>query len=137
MLRLFLRAKIHRARVTRCDLDYVGSVTIDRELLTAADLLPLEQVDVYNLTRGTRFTTYCIPGEPGGGEIGVNGAAAHLAGVGDLVIIAAYTLLDREDVPHHRARVVLVDEANAVTEVRVQTPFDDPRGADTDEGTGV
>ena len=124
MHRIFLRAKIHRARVTRSDLDYVGSISIDRDLLEAADLLPLEQVDVYNLTRGTRFTTYCIAGTPGGGEIGVNGAAAHLAKSGDLVIVAAYCQLDREDVPHHRARVILVDDANRVTEVRDQTPFD-------------
>jgi aspartate 1-decarboxylase len=125
MLRSFLRAKIHRARVTRCDLDYVGSITIDSDLLAAADLLPLEQVDVYNITRGTRFTTYCIPGEAGAGEIGINGAAAHLVHVGDLVIVAAYCQLDREDIPHHRARVVLVDSANRVAEIREQTPFDE------------
>lgn len=126
MLRPFLRAKIHRARVTRCDLDYVGSITIDRDLLEAADLLPLEEVDVYNITRGTRFTTYCIPGPPGGGEIGVNGAAAHLAEVDDLVIVAAYCQLDREDIPHHRARVVLVNDLNRIAEIREQTPFDLP-----------
>jgi len=126
MLRPFLRAKIHRARVTRCDLDYVGSITIDRDLLEAADLLPLEEVDVYNITRGTRFTTYCIPGAAGGREIGVNGAAAHLAAVDDLVIVAAYCQLDREDIPHHRARIVLVDDRNRVAEIREQTPFDLP-----------
>ncbi len=126
MLRPFLRAKIHRARVTRCDLDYEGSITIDRDLLEAADLLPLEKVDVYNVTRGTRFTTYCISGSPGGGEIGVNGAAAHLAETGDLVIVCAYCQLDREDVPVHRARVVLLDGDNRVREVIVRTPFDLP-----------
>ena len=120
MLRTFLRAKVHRARVTRCDVDYVGSVSIDR------DLLPLEQVDVYNITRGTRLTTYCIPAPPGSGEIGLNGAAAHLAEVGDLVIVAAYCHLDREDLPHHRARIVLVDGGNRVLEVREQSPFDLP-----------
>lgn len=123
MLRPFLRAKIHRARVTRCDVNYVGSITVDRDLLEACDLLPLEQVEVYNITGGTRFTTYCIPGPPGSGEVGINGAAAHLAQAGDFVIIAAYCELDREDIPHHRANVVLVDERNRVTEVRVQTPF--------------
>jgi aspartate 1-decarboxylase len=128
MLRPFLRAKIHRARVTRCDPDYVGSVTIDRDLLEACDLLALEQVDVYNITRGTRFTTYCIPSPPGSGEVGVNGAAAQLAKIGDLVIIAAYCHLDREDIPRHRARTVLVDEGNRVAEVREQTPFDLPEG---------
>ncbi len=126
MLRPFLRAKIHRARVTRCDVDYVGSITLDRDLLDAADLLPLEQVDVYNITTGDRFTTYCIPGESGSGEVGINGAAAHLAKVGDLVIVAAYCQVDREDLPHHRARVVLVGDGNRIAEVREQTPFGHP-----------
>ena len=126
MLRPFLRAKIHRARVTRADPDYVGSISIDTDLLAAADLLPLEQVDVYNLTRGTRFTTYCLAGKAGSGEIGVNGAAAHLAKTGDLVIVAAYCELDRDEIPSHRARVVLVQGRNAIAEVRVQSPFDLP-----------
>jgi len=126
MLRPFLRAKIHRARVTRADLDYVGSITVDLDLLEAADLLPLEQVDVYNISRGTRFTTYCLAGRRGSGEIGINGAAAHLATAGDLVIVAAYCHLDREDVPGHRARVVLVDGDNRVADILEQTPFDIP-----------
>ncbi|MFN3414202.1 MAG: aspartate 1-decarboxylase [Thermoanaerobaculum sp.] len=126
MLRPFLRAKIHRAQVTRSELHYVGSITVDAELLAAADMLPLEEVEVYNITRGTRFSTYCIPGKPGSGEIGINGAAAHLAHVGDLVIICAYCFLDREELPHHRARVVLVDEANRVGQVLLKTPFDEP-----------
>lgn len=125
MLRPFLRAKIHRARVTRCDVHYVGSITLDRQLLDAADLRPLEQVDVYNVTTGGRFTTYCIAGPPGSGEVGLNGAAAHLAQVGDLIIVAAYCLLDREDLPHHRARIVLIGDHNRIAEVREQTPFDD------------
>lgn len=126
MLRPFLRAKIHRARVTRSELHYVGSITIDADLMAAADLLPLEEVEVYNITRGTRFSTYCIPGKAGSGEVGINGAAAHLAHVGDLVIVCAYCLLDREEIPHHRARVVLVGEENRVGEVRLATPFDQP-----------
>jgi aspartate 1-decarboxylase len=126
MLRPFLRAKLHRARVTRADLHYVGSITLDATLLEAADLLPLEQVEVYNITRGTRFSTYCIPGKPGSGEVGINGAAAHLAHVGDLVIVCAYCLLDREEIPEHRARVVLVAEGNRVGEVRLVSPFDEP-----------
>jgi aspartate 1-decarboxylase len=129
MMRPFLRAKLHGARVTRSDLNYVGSITIDTDLMDAADLLVLEQVDVYNITRGTRFTTYCIPGRAGSGEIGVNGAAAHLAEVGDLVIVAAYCWLDREDIPEHKARVVLLDPANRVGEVREQSPFDSPEPA--------
>lgn len=126
MLRPFLRSKIHRARVTFKDLHYVGSITIDRDLLEAADLLPLEQVEVYNISRGTRFTTYCIPGEAGSGVIGINGAAAHLAEKGDLVIVAAYCQLGREDIPGHRARVVLVNDHNHISEVRLQSPFDLP-----------
>ena len=126
MRRPFLRAKLHRARVTRCELDYVGSITIDRDLLEAADLLPLERVDVYNLTRGTRFTTYCIAGKAGSGEVGINGAAAHQAAVGDLVIVAAYCDLDREDIPHHRARVVLLDGDNRIVRVLAQSPFELP-----------
>ncbi len=125
MMRPFLRAKLHRVRVTRADLDYVGSISIDADLLQAADLLPLEQVDVYNLTRGTRFTTYCLSAPAGSGEIGINGAAAHLAQPGDLVIVAAYAWLDREELPHHRALVVLVDADNRITEVRRPSPFDD------------
>jgi aspartate 1-decarboxylase len=126
MLRPFLRAKIHRARVTRSDLDYVGSITIDRDVMAAADLLGLEQVDVYNITTGARFTTYCLVGPPASGEIGINGAAAHHAKVGDLVIIAAYCQLDSEDIPGHRAQVVLVDGDNRIIEVRTQSPFDLP-----------
>ncbi len=126
MLRPFLRGKLHRARVTRADLHYMGSITIDRLLLEAADFLPLEQVEVYNITRGTRFATYCIAGAPGSGEVGINGAAAHLAHVGDLVIVCAYCLLDREEIPQHRAKVVLVADGNRVGEVRTVTPFDEP-----------
>jgi aspartate 1-decarboxylase len=129
MMRPFLRAKLHRVRVTRCDLDYVGSISIDRNLLEAADLLPLEQVEVYNLTQGTRFTTYCILAPAGSGEIGINGAAAHLAKPSDLVIVAAYCWLDREEIPHHRARVVLVDGDNRPLEIRRQSPFDEPEAA--------
>ena len=126
MLRPFLRAKIHRARVTRCDVEYMGSITIDRELLGVADLLPLERVEVYNLTRGTRFSTYCIVGAAGSGEIGINGAAAHLCEPDDHVIIAGYCMLDREDLPRHVARLVFVDDHNRVVEVRESSPFDLP-----------
>jgi aspartate 1-decarboxylase len=124
MRRAFLRTKIHRARVTRSDLDYVGSITLDEDLLAAASLLPLEQVDIYNITRGTRFATYCLPGPAGSGEVGINGAAAHLVSAGDLVIIAAYCELEVTEIGDHRARVVLVDTNNRVTEIREQTPFD-------------
>jgi aspartate 1-decarboxylase len=126
MLRPFLRATIDRARVTRCDADRAASITIDAQLLAACDVLPLERVEVHNLTQGTSFSSYCTPGAPGKGGIAFNGAMADLAAVGDLVVIAAYCQLDREDVPHHRARVVQVDDANRLTQVREYTPFDHP-----------
>jgi len=112
MHRTFLRAKIHRATVTTADLHYEGSISIDRTLCRAAGLLEFEQVDVYNITNGSRFTTYVIYGEPG--QIQINGAAAHLAKPGDLVIIAAYCSLAPEEVAQHHSRVVLVDEKNQV-----------------------
>jgi aspartate 1-decarboxylase len=112
MLRQFLLGKIHRCRVTRANMDYAGSVTIDAALMEAAGFMEAERVEVYNISNGSRFATYAIPGERGGGEIGINGAAAHLAGAGDLVILASYGLLSPEEAAGHRARVVLVDEQN-------------------------
>lgn len=125
MLRTFLRAKIHRATVTDADLEYVGSITIDADVMDAADLDHLEQVDVYDITSGARLTTYALRGEPASGEIQINGAAAHHVQPGDLVIIAAYAQLDRSEVADHRGRIVLVDESNRVEEVRSVGPGDD------------
>ncbi len=122
LLRTFLRAKIHRATVTAADLDYVGSVTVDADLLDAADVDHLEQVEVYDITNGARLTTYALRGRRGSGEIQINGAAAHLVRPGDLVILAAYAQLDRTEVAGHVARVVLVDPSNRVTEVREMGP---------------
>ncbi len=122
MLRTFLRAKIHRATVTAADLDYVGSVTIDPELMEAADLDHLEQVDILDVTNGARLTTYALRGTPGSGEIRINGAAAHLVHPGDLVIIAAYAQIDRSELVIHRARIVLVDGDNRIVEVRQDGP---------------
>jgi aspartate 1-decarboxylase len=118
MLRPFLRAKIHRARVTRCDVDYVGSITVDGDLLEACDLLPLEQVDVYNVTRGSRLATYAIEGDAGSGAIEVNGAAAHLARRGDLVIIAAYAQMTAEEATAFTPRLVFVDGRNRIAETK-------------------
>lgn len=112
MIRRFLKAKIHRATVTQVDLDYVGSITVDRDLLDAADIAINEQVDIYNITTGTRFTTYAIEGPRGSGIIGINGAAAHLAHVGDLVIIVTYCDLAPEEIAGHKPTVLLVDENN-------------------------
>jgi aspartate 1-decarboxylase len=112
--RSMLKSKIHRATVTQADLDYEGSVTLDADLLTAADILPFEEVHVWNVTRGTRFRTYAMSGAAGSGVVCINGAAAHLAGPGDLVIIATYTQLDDDAARTHRPNVVLVDEHNHV-----------------------
>ncbi len=125
MLRTFLRAKIHRATVTAADLDYVGSVSIDADLLDAADLDHLEQVEILDITNGSRLTTYVLRGPAGSGEIRINGAAAHLVSPGDLVIIVAYAQLDRSEVAGHRARIVLVDGTNRIAEVRVDGPAGD------------
>ncbi|HHQ48614.1 MAG TPA: aspartate 1-decarboxylase [Acidobacteria bacterium] len=122
MLRTFLRAKIHRATVTAADLDYVGSVTIDADLMEAAGIDHLEQLDILDVTNGARLTTYALRGEPGSGEVQINGAAAHLVHPGDTVILAAYAQIDRSELATHRARIVLVNESNRIVEVREDGP---------------
>ncbi|MCD0160564.1 aspartate 1-decarboxylase [Deinococcus sp. UR1] len=112
MERIMFRAKIHRATVTQADLDYVGSVTIDQDLLDAADILVNERVDIYNITNGNRLSTYALSGPRGSGVIGINGAAAHLVQPGDMVIIAAYGNFSEEEARHLEPRVVLVDAHN-------------------------
>ena len=112
MQRTLLKSKIHRATVTEADLHYEGSVTIDRDLLDAADILDHEQVDIYDITNGSRLTTYAIPAAPGSGEICINGAAALQVEKGDLVIIASYARYDESEVQRHVPRVILVDESN-------------------------
>jgi aspartate 1-decarboxylase len=109
-----LGAKIHRATVTQADLHYEGSVTIDRTLLEASGILPHEQVHVWNVTRGTRFTTYALEGAPDSGIICINGAAAHLAGVGDLVIITTFVTVNDEELRTYQPRVILVDGQNRI-----------------------
>ena len=113
-----LKAKIHRATVTRAHLDYEGSVTVDRDLLQAAGILPYERVEIYNVTRGSRLATYAIEGEAGSGAIEINGAAAHLAGPGDLVILAAYCEMTPDEAPSHRPKLVFVDARNRVAELK-------------------
>ena len=114
MRRTLLKSKIHRATVTAADLHYEGSITIDHDLMTAADIIDYEQVDVYDVTNGARLTTYAIPGQPGSGTICINGAAAHLVQPGDLVIIAAYAQFEDSEAATHRPRVLLLDERNRV-----------------------
>ncbi len=120
MLRHFLLGKIHRATVTRADLDYVGSITLDPLLIEAAGFLENEKVDIYDVTNGARISTYVIPGTPGSGEVGINGAAAHRVDKGDLVIIAAYGWMDPQEAEALAPKVVFVDACNRITECRTQ-----------------
>jgi aspartate 1-decarboxylase len=117
MQRSMLKSKIHRATVTHADVSYEGSLTLDAQLLEAADILPNEEVHVWDVTRGTRLTTYTIAGERGSGVVCVNGAAAHLVRPGDLIIIASFANLEEEEARSHQPRVVFVDEANRIREV--------------------
>ena len=101
-----LKSKIHRVTVTEANLDYIGSITIDSDLLDAANMIENERVDIYNITNGERLSTYVIRGEAGSGVIGINGAAAHKAHVGDLLIIASYATMDFEDAKKWRPTVI-------------------------------
>ncbi|MBN1255708.1 MAG: aspartate 1-decarboxylase [Deltaproteobacteria bacterium] len=114
MQRIMLKAKIHRASVTDANLDYEGSITIDEALMEAADILPFEQVQIYNVTNGNRFETYTIKGERNSGVICINGAAARKASKGDVVIIASYGLFFEQEYAHHRPKLIYVDEANRI-----------------------
>src|SRR3954468_9461269 len=114
MLVTLMKAKLHRATVTQADLDYEGSIAIDRELLDASGILPHEQVDVLNITTGARFTTYAIEAPRGSRVIGVNGAAARLVQKGDKVIIAPAGMLPAEESRNYAPNVVLLDEENRV-----------------------
>jgi len=118
MKRTLLKSKIHRAVVTEADLDYEGSLKVDEDLLKAAGMVPYERVEVYNLANGERFATYLIRGEKGSGVVSVNGAAAHKARPGDRVIIATYVQLEEDEIEFFMPRIVLVDGANRMTEVR-------------------
>ncbi len=120
MRRTLLKSKIHRATVTAADLDYDGSVTIDSDLLEAADLVEYEQVQIYDITNGARLTTYAIAGEVQG-EICINGAAARLVRPGDLVILAAYGEFEAAEARSHRPRVVVLDKENRVVSSSVLT----------------
>ena len=117
MMRIMMKSKIHRATVTQADLHYVGSVTIDADLLDAAELLEGEQVAIVDNTNGARIETYVIPGPRGSGVIGINGAAAHLVHPGDLVIIMSYALMDEAEARAMKPRVVHVDERNRVVKI--------------------
>ena len=114
MQRIMMKSKIHRATVTQADLDYVGSVTLDQDLMDAADLLEGEQVAIVDITNGARIETYVIPGERGTGVIGINGAAAHLVHPQDLVIIISYAVVDDAEARALKPAIVHVDEKNRI-----------------------
>lgn len=118
MERKMLKSKIHRATLTGANLEYEGSVTIDRDLMDAADILPYEAVCIWDVTNGSRLETYAIEGESGSGVVCVNGAAARLVAPGDLVIIASFVSLDEQEARRHEPKLVFVDERNRMTPTR-------------------
>jgi len=117
MLRTMMKSKIHRATVTQADLHYVGSVTVDEDLLEAADLLPGELVHIVDITNGARLETYTIAGERGSGVIGINGAAARLVQPGDLVILIGYGQMETAEAREHQPHVVFVDAGNRIVDL--------------------
>lgn len=114
MLLTMLKAKLHRATVTECDIDYAGSISIDAALLEASGILPNEQVDVLDITNGARLTTYAIAAPAGSGTVGINGAAARLVEKGDLVIVVAYAQVEEARARAHKPRVLQLDGENRV-----------------------
>jgi len=112
-----MKAKIHRAVVTEANLHYVGSVTIDEEILEKVDILPNEKVQIVNNNNGARFETYVIPGERGSGVICLNGAAARLVQPGDCVIIISYAMMDEEEARRHRPKVAIMNDRNQIIEM--------------------
>ena len=129
MTRKMLKSKIHRATVTEANIEYEGSMTIDSDLLRAADILPYEEVDIWDCTNGARISTYAIEGEPGSREICVNGAAAHLIRPGDKVILAAYTMVPEDEINSHQPQLIFVNEANRVVRSGPEVPGPQRRNA--------
>ncbi len=115
MQRIMLRAKIHRATVTQCDLNFEGSCGIDQDLLEAADIREFEKIELYNINNGERFSTYAIVGKRGSGEISLNGAAARLAQLGDLLIICTYAPMSDAEVAEYQPKIVFVNDKNRIT----------------------
>lgn len=115
MQRIMLRAKIHRATVTECVLDYEGSCGIDEDLLEAADIREFEKIELYNVNNGERFSTYAIRGKRGSGEISLNGAAARRAHLGDLLIICTYAPMSEAEIAVYQPKIVFVDAANQIS----------------------
>ena len=125
MTRQLLRAKVHRIAVTECDVEYEGSLTLDRELMDACGMVPYERIDVYDIDNGNRFSTYLIEGRAGSGDCCVNGAAARLVEKGDRLILAAYCAVNEDEVREHRPKVVVIGDENKIREIK------------SDEGAGV
>jgi aspartate 1-decarboxylase len=121
MMRTMLKSKIHRATITEADLHYKGSITIARELMEAADILPYEMVRIYNISNGERFETYAIEGKAGSGMICLNGAAARKGAPGDLIIIATYALMDTKDLVRFTPKLIQVDAGNRLPATRKKT----------------
>lgn len=119
--RMFL-SKIHRAVVTHADLHYEGSCTIDVELMEAADILPNQELHIWNITRGTRIVTYALPGPRGSGVVCINGAAAHANSPGDLVILATFGEMDSEEARSYEPKIVMVDKDNRIKSMRAEIP---------------
>lgn len=117
MFRTMMNAKIHRARVTEANLNYVGSITIDTDILDAVGLVANEKVQIVNNNNGARFETYIIPGKRGSGVVCLNGAAARLVQEGDIVIIISYALVPEERVTSHKPKVAIMDENNKIKEI--------------------
>lgn len=122
MFRTMMNGKIHRARVTEADLNYVGSITIDEDILDAVAMVANEKVQIVNNNNGARFETYIIPGERGSGVICVNGAAARLVQKGDVVIIISYVLVSDEKVPSHKPKVAIMSEDNKIKDLIAAEP---------------
>ncbi|MFN4012422.1 MAG: aspartate 1-decarboxylase [Aquificaceae bacterium] len=118
MQRFMLKSKVHRAKITGAELHYEGSLSLDLALMEAANLLPFEKIEVYNVSNGARFSTYVIPAPKYSGEVRLNGAAARLGAVGDIVIIASYGLFNEEELKSYRPLLVYVDEYNQIREVK-------------------
>ncbi|MCE5043498.1 aspartate 1-decarboxylase [Staphylococcus chromogenes] len=117
MIRTMMNSKIHRARVTESSLNYVGSITIDQDILDAVDILPNEKVAIVNNNNGARFETYVIAGKRGGGQICLNGAASRLVEVGDVVIIMTYVQLDENELLTHSPKVAVMNENNEIEQM--------------------
>lgn len=117
MQRQMLKAKLHKATITEADLNYEGSLTIDKDLLDAVGILPFERVKVYNINNGERFDTYAIEGSPGSGIIGLNGAAARKGMIGDLIIIVTFGFYAHDDLEKYHPNIALLDENNTIKEM--------------------